>query len=704
MSLAGLAFAVGMLVDNAVVVLENIHRRTEFGEPSFKAAVNATREVTGAVVASTLTTIAVFLPVVFVQEEAGQLFRDIALAISGAVAFSLFVSMTVIPTAAARLFAQRAMIRKKQLQMNHRSAAGNDRSSQDVSGDVRNAPTSTHPGFLLRLLRKFGDNFVQMTVTANDTIQRSVLRRILTCVVLIGTSVALSWHLWPKVEYLPTGNRNLVFGILLPPPGYNLTQLMELGETVEQGLRPYWDVDPHSVTAEQLDFPVVGDFFFVARGRSVFMGLRAHDPLRVAELIPLVQKIGGSLPGTFAVASQSSLFAQGLASGRTIDIEITGPSLPKLVELGVRVLSSVRQNLPSAQARPIPSLDLSSPELHIRPQLIQTAEMGMSSVNLGYVANALIDGAYAGDYYLNGNKIDLMIIGEHAYANRTQEIAALPVATPTGQLVPLGALAKVELSSGPEQINHRERLRAITIQVTPPPTLALEDAMDTIAQNIAQPMEAGGLPPGYRINLAGTADKLRDTWLALRFNVLLALLITYLLMAALFESWIYPLVIIFSVPVGAVGGILGLSVLNLFLHQSLDVLTMLGFVILIGTVVNNPILIVHQSLNHIRRDQMSPQQAILESVRTRIRPIFMTTASTVLGLIPLVLFPGAGSELYRGLGSVVLGGLVVSTLVTLILVPTLFSLLMDTRDGLSRWWQGKKWDETSKLSMSSECT
>ena len=162
--------------------------------------------------------------------------------------------------------------------------------------------------------------------------------------------------------------------------------------------------------------------------------------------------------------------------------------------------------------------------------------------------------------------------------------------------------------------------------------------MDTIAQNIAQPLEAGGLPTGYRIHLAGTADKLRDTWLALRFNVLLALLITYLLMAALFESWIYPLVIIFSVPVGAVGGILGLFVLNLFLHQSLDILTMLGFVILIGTVVNNPILIVHQSLNHIRRDEMSPHQAILESVRTRVRPIFMTTASTVLGLIPLVLF------------------------------------------------------------------
>ncbi len=132
-------------------------------------------------------------------------------------------------------------------------------------------------------------------------------------------------------------------------------------------------------------------------------------------------------------------------------------------------------------------------------------------------------------------------------------------------------------------------------------------------------------------------------------------------------------------PLGAVGGILGLSILNLFMLQTLDVLTMLGFVILIGTVVNNPILIIHQSLNHINEDGMTPREAILESIRTRIRPIFMTTTTTVLGLLPLVLFPGAGSELYRGLGSVVLGGLIVSTLFTLILVPTLFSLTMDAK-------------------------
>ena len=165
----------------------------------------------------------------------------------------------------------------------------------------------------------------------------------------------------------------------------------------------------------------------------------------------------------------------------------------------------------------------------------------------------------------------------------------------------------------------------------------------------------------------------------MRFNLLLALAITYLLMAALFESWIYPLVNILSVPLAAVGGGVGLWLMNLITEQPLDIITMLGFVILIGTSVNNAILIVHQSLNYIREQGVEPNQAILQSVRTRIRPIFMTTGTTVMGLFPLVVMPGEGSELYRGLGSVLLGGLVVSTLLTLILVPTFFSLMMDAK-------------------------
>ncbi len=671
-SLAGMAFAVGMLVDNAVVVLENIYRHFQDGKPPYQAAVDGTLEVWGAVLASTLTTLAVFLPVLFVEEEAGQLFRDIALAISAAVGLSLLVSITLIPTATARLL------------RGNREQAGGDES-------VTHAPPK-HPAmasiFVSRIQRS-SQRCVHGIVELNRWVQASRPRQIGLVSLLLAAAIGISYAMWPKVEYLPTGNRNLVFGIILPPPGYNLDELTALGEKVEAHLKPYWDVDPDSPEADQLEFPAIYDFFFVARGRSVFLGVRTVDPTRSGKLIPLIQRFKD--PGTIIVAKQSSLFEQGLTAGRTIDIEITGPELEKLVAIGGQMMGQIMGGrgdplIPGAQARPVPSLDLSNPEYHVSPRLIQAEQMGVDATTLGYTVNALVDGAYATDYFIGGDKIDLTIIGNPESIRKSQDLPAIPVATPGGQLVPLSSLAEVVPGSGPEQVNHRERERAITIEVSPPPEVALEEALNLIDRQIVQPLrESGQLSGGYRITLTGTADKLRDTWLALRWNVVLAVLITYLLMAALFESWTYPLVIIMSVPLGAVGGLLGLRALGIYLQlqdrtpQPLDVLTMLGFVILIGTVVNNAILIVHQALNLIRDHDMPPNDAIVESVRTRVRPILMTTATTVLGLCPLVLFPGSGSELYRGLGSVLLGGLLVSTVFTLIFVPTLFRLFMDLR-------------------------
>jgi HAE1 family hydrophobic/amphiphilic exporter-1 len=479
------------------------------------------------------------------------------------------------------------------------------------------------------------------------------------------------------VEYLPAGNRNFVFAFLSPPPGYNMNQLLEMGEQIEADLQPYWDIDADGVSDKDSEYPGINYYFYVVRGRRVFMGARSADPSRVRELIPLLRKIGSQFPGTIAVAKQSSLFERGITGGRTIDVEITGPDLKQLVAIGKRVMEKVKETIPEAQALPRPSLDLSSPEIHLVPKLVQAAEMGVNTAELGYTVNALVDGAYAGDYFIGGEKIDMTIMGNDSLNAHTQDLTTLPIATPSGQLVPLAALADVKLRSGPEQINRREQLRAITIQVSPPAQMPLEDAMERINSEIVQPMLADpAMDGGYMINLSGTADKLRETWESLKWNLFLALAITYLLMAALFESWLYPFVIIVTVPLGAVGGLLGLRLLNVFVLQPLDVLTMLGFIILIGTVVNNAILIVHQSLNHMRHDGMPPHKAIPESVRNRIRPIFITTTTTVLGLLPLVLFPGAGSELYRGLGSVVLGGLLVSTIFTLILVPAVFTVML----------------------------
>jgi len=198
----------------------------------------------------------------------------------------------------------------------------------------------------------------------------------------------------------------------------------------------------------------------------------------------------------------------------------------------------------------------------------------------------------------------------------------------------------------------------------------------------------GGL---YDAQLSGTADKLTQTGRALFWNFVLAVVITYLLMAALFEDFLYPLVIMFSVPLAALGGFLGLAAVNRLIgYQALDVLTMLGFIILVGTVVNNAILIVHQTLHHLRTGDMTAREAIREATRIRVRPIFMSVGTSICGMLPLVLFPGAGSELYRGLGSVVIGGLAVSTVFTLFLVPALLSLVLDARAAARRWWDRRR--------------
>jgi HAE1 family hydrophobic/amphiphilic exporter-1 len=660
-SLAGIAFAVGMLIDNSVVVLENIFVHWSAGEEPTDAAVKGTQEVWGAILASTLTNVAVFLPVLFVEGEVGQLFGDIALAIAAAVGLSIAVSGLVVPAAAALL-----------LQSRHARAA-----AAVVTG------AGEGPGSAARgdIATRFGAAFMAVVTGINRFLLASGWRAAVASLAIVATAAAATWLLMPKVEYLPEGNRNLVFGILLPPPGYNIDELLRMGDLVEQRLIPYWDVDPGTPAAQALDAPILGDCFFVARGRSVFIGLRSLDPLEAARLVPLIRRIAADLPGTFAVAKQSSLFENGIGSGRTVDIEITGPDLAKLVQLGVQVMGKLPEATPGSQNLPRPSLDLSSPEVQLVPRLEQAADMRLDARQLGYIVDCLVDGGYATDYFLDNDRIDLVIKGDDRFVQRTQDLRMLPVVTPGGQLVPLESVAEVrEFSSGPEQILHRERERAITVQVSPPARMPLEEAQERIERLIVKPLEeSGALAGGYRITLGGTTDKLVATWKSLWFNLVIAGVITYLLMAALFESWLYPAVVIASVPVGSVGGLLGLWLLNWLgarfgIFQPLDVLTMLGFVILIGTVVNNPILIVERALQLVREGSLEPTDAILEAVRSRVRPIFMTTLTTVLGLLPLVIFPGAGSELYRGLGAVLLGGMLVSTLVTLVLVPALLGL------------------------------
>jgi HAE1 family hydrophobic/amphiphilic exporter-1 len=671
-SLAGMAFAVGMVVDNAIVVLENIFRHFQMGKSSREAAIDGTNEVWGAVLASTLTTMAVFVPVIFVQGQAGQLFRDISIAISCSVGLSMLVSLTVIPAAASWLLSS-----QKSISLEYDTGFG-------LSGLFG----------LIRLAHWANETFAN-TLRLMMTVRGSWLVRSLIVAGFVCASAFGSIWLWPDTEYLPSGNRNLIIAILLPPPGYNIDKMIELGEGIERQLTPYWNDEPKPGQ------PRINDFFFVARGRMLFLGAKAVDELRAAELIPILAKAAGSQPGVIPIVSQSSLFDTGLSGGRTIDIDITGPDLEGLVEEAQKAFGLCMQEFPMTtgnQLRPIPGLDLSSPELHIVPKLEKAAEMGVTSVALGYAMNALVDGAFAGDYWHEGRRIDLVICGDADYASHSHDLENLPIRTPSGETVRLSSVADVILSRGPEQVNHIERLRSITIQLKPADGIALEAALKTVDEKVRgvlmqSPRFQSGL---YQVRLAGTADKLADTWFELKWNIALAVLLTYLLMCALFESFLYPLVIMMSVGLALVGGLGGLRIMNIFAFQPLDMLTMLGFVILTGTVVNNAILVVHQALNLMREEGMNSVNAVCESVRTRMRPIFMSTLTTVLGMLPLVVpLPvysdgiwiwsvGAGSELYQGLGAVVLGGMIVSTFFTLVLIPAGFSLVMDTKEAVAR--------------------
>jgi HAE1 family hydrophobic/amphiphilic exporter-1 len=657
-SLAGLAFAVGMVVDNSIVVLENIYRHQQLGKGRLRAAYDGASEVWGAVLASTVTTVAVFLPVLFVEEEAGQLFRDIAIAISCAVTLSLAVAVTVIPSLSSKIL-------------------GSERPDEDRSRGFR----SLWGG--VEVASRF-NHWVTRTVY---WLLGSRVRRLAVVVGFTVAAVLLSLVLMPKSEYLPTGNMNFLLGIIQTPPGHSIEENAELRRFYTDELGHLWERPPE----ETVDDPGggIGTFWYVAMPDMVFMGGTARDPERARELIPEFSRVNVQIPGALAFVFQESLFQSSFGAGRTIDVDLVGPDLERLVDLGGEVFMSVMQRIPEAQARPIPSLDLGNPELQVKIDRQRAAELGISNRDLGATVSVLVDGAKATDYQLESQEVDLRVMADESVRRRTHLIEQLPIATPSGEQVTLGSVAEISLVTGPTSINHRERQRAITIQVSPPEEMPLQEAMEVIEEQILEPMHANGRLGGlYRARMSGTADKLTQTADALKWNFLLAVVITYLVMAALFENFLYPLVILFSVPLAALGGFLGLGAVNLFTYQALDVLTMLGFIILVGTVVNNAILIVHQSLNHMRRDRLEMREAIREAVRNRIRPIFMSVFTSVCAMLPLVLFPGAGSELYRGLGSVVVGGLLVSTFFTLFLIPSLFSLVMEAREAAARRLRG----------------
>jgi len=633
-SLAGIAFAVGMLIDSAIVVLENIDRHRGMGKSAFNSAYDGSREVWGAIVASTLTTIAVFLPVVFMKDEAGQLFRDIAIAVTFAVALSLFASVSVIPMFAKQLFA---------------IAGRTHRSSRLTS-------------FLGRFGILVGNGLMWLV----GLVIRNWLTRSATVFCFIVLSLYGAMLLLPKMEYLPQGNRNLVINILIPPPGLSFDERKAVGEYIYRVNQPYFDRDYNG-------YPGIQNMFYVGAEQIMIFGAISTHEQRAGELVPLFMRTIHSIPGMFGVSMQAGVFQTGLGRGRTIEVNISGDDLNRLVQAGGMLFGSIQREIPEAQIRPVPSLELLFPEVRIIPDRERLKAAGMSARDFGVAVDVLMDGRKIGEFKQEGQKkIDMVLKASEEDISTPEKLYASLIAIPDGKVVPVSSLSQMQQTTGISQIRHLERQRTITLEVTPPANLPLEEAMEIMSSKVVAPLAGQGMLQGVDVGQSGVADKLTETRKSLQWNFVLAAVIAYLLMAALFGNFIYPFIILFTVPFAAVGGLLGLKLVNLLIaSQPLDILTMLGFVILIGVTVNNAILIVHQTLNNIRYNGMPYREALLESTRTRLRPIYMSATTSVFGMLPLVLVPGPGSEFYRGLGSVVLGGLAVSTVFTVFVIPAL---------------------------------
>lgn len=634
-SLAGIAFAVGMLVDNAIVVLENIDRHRKMGKTPFDSAYDGTREVWGAVLASSLTTIAVFLPVIFLEQEAGMLFRDIAIAVTAAVLISLVVSITVIPVIARLLFENRFV----------------HKIESKVTVETRFA--------------RFGHRLRDAFMAVIGLALRNWFTRLATVGALVASALLVSRALFPPMEYLPEGNRDLIFNILIGPPGLSYEERLEIGEHIFDYMEPYYEGKD--------GYPPINRVFFMSGGDFMGCGVVSGDMKRTRELIPLCQQMLATIPGINGISNQSSIFGRGIGGGRAIDVNINGNRIEDMVASAGQMMGAIQQRMPGAQIRPQPTLELLYPEARFVPDGERLRAVGMDASQFGVALDVVMDGRDIGDFKQEGEKkIDLVVKVADADIRSPEELYGALIPTPGGTIVPISTLSDFVETTGLTAIRHLERNRAFTLQVTPSYEFTMEEAMAIINEEIVPEMQAQGALDDMNITMSGTADALTETRAALQWNFLLAVAITYLLMAALFANFVYPLIILFTVPLAAAGGFVGLELVNRFLgRQPLDILTMLGFIILIGIVVNNAILIVHQSLNNIRYNAMPHREAVLDATRSRLRPIYMTATTSIFGMLPLVVWPGPGSELYKGLGSVVLGGLAVSTIFTVFLIPSL---------------------------------
>lgn len=625
MSLGGIALATGLLVDNAIVVLENIARYRADGSNRFAAAVNGAREVGAAIVASTLTTIAVFLPLAFVQGVAGQLFSDQALTVTFALVISLLVATTVIPTLSARLSR-----RHKRLPVNgHADDAG---------------------GRWLAVIRNY---YVQCLEWALR--QRAIV--LLAATVLLFAACAFLVR--QDLELIPQLAQGTYEVTLELPPGSPLQRTDDLLANVQQAAQNIDEIDfayGVSGTGNRIDANPTESGENIGR---LLIGLKSPDALNEQRSMQKLRRVIQQTPGVEANFTRPAL----LSFTKPIEIEVVGYDLPNLKKASEQVAGRLRQSDRFVDIES--SMAQGHPEVQVVFDQERAAALGLTVKEISDQLVNTVRGAVATRYSWRDRKIDVLVRAAEVDRSSIDDIRQLVINPQSTRPVTLQSVAEIVVTEGPAEIRRadQQRVAVVSANLAYGALSAALDEVDRLLQNAP-------VPPGFNVQVVGQNEELQDSTRSLLLALALAVFLVYLVMASQFESLIQPLVILFSVPLAAVGVALAVLLTGI----SLSVMVFIGLIMLAGIVVNNAIVLL-DLINHLRAAGMPRAEAIVQAGKQRLRPILMTTMTTIMGLLPMALGLGEGAEIRAPMALTVISGLLVSTVLTLVVIPVVYALL-----------------------------
>ncbi|OFI06751.1 swarming motility protein SwrC [Clostridium acetireducens DSM 10703] len=634
MTLGGLSLGVGMLVDNSIVVLENIYRFRQEGNSREDASIKGSTEVTTAVIASTLTTIAVFLPIVFVKGITGTIFKELSLTVTFSLVASLAIALTLIP-----------MLSSKFLKME----------VKDYSG--------TKFEFLNKIYKVFDNAFEKLNLKYKNLLKKALSRRRATVLIAVGIFVLSTVSLFTVgAEFFPKSDEGQFSISIELPEGSKVKDTDNIVSKVNDKIKGIKEVKSVFSYAGNSSYSFSNSGENIASMNVMLVPIRERKRSTSDVMDELTKKVK-DIPGAKIEFTGSQVSFGGSSS--PIDIKIKGDDLETLKKLGNEVKKIVENVKGTRQVKS--SLTDGKPELQIRLNRESASQYGITAAQVSSQVKSLIEGNVATKYRLQGDEIDVNIKGEDTYSESLSNLKQAFIENTMGIKVPLSLIADINIKSGISGINREDQKRVLDIT-----SEIYGRDLKSVQKDIQSKIKYLEKQKGYSIEMGGQSQDMMEAFTDLALALILAVLLVYMVLASQFESLLNPFIIMFSVPLALAGGSLGLFITR----RPLCVPAIIGFIILAGIVVNNAIVLIDY-INTRRKTGENREEAILNAGPIRLRPILMTTLTTVLGLVPMALGIGDGAETQAPMATVVIGGLLLSTLLTLVFIPVVYTIFDD---------------------------